>query len=237
MLLFNVRKYYKTYIEKASYIDLTMKIPYIEYTLKKHTLKTLDLLKGRHVRMTTTNQIKDVQPIRSKEQIQDMKDSLKRWCSERDYILFLIGINAGLRIGDLLKLKVSDLKGKKRVVIKEGKTSKKREHTFTNNVYKEIQAYIETVDSEWLFPSRKGDKSISTTQAYRQLVKAGDMVDMPEGIGTHTMRKTFGYWYYKRTKNIYTLQAILNHSDISITKRYIGITQDEINNTLIDFEL
>ncbi|MDA2733469.1 site-specific integrase, partial [Bacillus cereus] len=51
-------------------------------------------------------QVKDVQPIRSKEKIEDMKWSLKRHCSERDYIMFLIGINTGLRAGDLVKLKV-----------------------------------------------------------------------------------------------------------------------------------
>ncbi|PAE06400.1 site-specific integrase [Terribacillus saccharophilus] len=186
--------------------------------------------------MTTTNQIKDVQPIRSKELIEDMKWSLKRHCSERDYILFLLGINSGLRVGDILKLKVKDVKNKKRVVIQEGKTKKKRDINL-NNIYSEIQEYVKTIDSVWLFPSRKGDKPISTTQAYRQLNKAGDMVDITEGIGTHTMRKTFGYWYYKRTNNMEALQQILNHSDIKITKAYIGITEEEINDTLIDFVL
>lgn len=186
--------------------------------------------------MTTTNQIKDVQPIRSKELIEDMKWSLKRHCSERDYILFLLGINSGLRVGDILKLKVKDVKNKKRVVIQEGKTKKKRDINLSN-IYSEIQEYVKTIDSEWLFPSRKGDKPISTTQAYRQLNKAGDMVDITEGIGTHTMRKTFGYWYYKRTNNMEALQQILNHSDIKITKAYIGLTQKEVDDTLIDFVL
>src|SRR5699024_3225208 len=113
-------------------------------------------------------------------------------------------------IGDLLKLKTKDLKGKTRVVIQEGKTKKKRVINLSN-INDEVQQYVKTVKSEWLFPSRKGDKAISTTQAYRQLVKAGDMVDIPEGIGTHTMRKTFGYHFYLQYKDIYTLQAILNH--------------------------
>ncbi|MEE6451716.1 tyrosine-type recombinase/integrase [Gottfriedia acidiceleris] len=182
------------------------------------------------------NQIKDVQPIRSKEQIEDMKFSLKRHCSERDYILFLIGINTGLRVGDLLKLKVSDLKKKKKLNIKEGKTDKFREINLSN-IYDEVQAYVAENTSEWMFPSRKSDKPISTVQAYRQLNKASEMVDITEGIGTHTLRKTFGYWYYKQTKDIYKLQAILNHSSIDITKRYIGITQEEINESLNDFVL
>lgn len=187
--------------------------------------------------MTTLNQIKDVQPIRSKEKLEDMKWSLKKWCGERDYILFLIGINTGLRVSDLLKLKVKDIKRKKKIVIQEGKTKKARAINLSN-IYEEIQTYIKTLEeSEWLFPSRKGNNPITPTQAYRQLNKAAAMVDIEEGIGTHTMRKTFGYWFYKQTKDVAKLQQILNHSHPEITKTYIGITQEEIEDSLNDFVL
>jgi integrase len=188
--------------------------------------------------MTTANQIKDVQPIRSKQLIEDMKYSLKRHCSQRDYIMFLIGINTGLRVGDLLKLKIKDVKRKKRIVILEGKTKKPR-IIYLDSVYDEVQDYISNLQdaSGWLFPSRKGDKPITTTQAYRQLQKASDMVDIPEGIGTHTMRKTFGYWHYKQFNDIAELQMILNHSHPSITLRYIGITEEQIENNMKIFKL
>lgn len=185
--------------------------------------------------MSTRNQVKDVQPIRDKQQIEDMKWALKKFCSERDYIMFLIGINTGLRVGDLLKLKISDVKRKKRVVVKEGKTKKQRTLNLTN-IYDEIQDYVQTVDSEWLFPSRKGDKPITTTQAYRQLQKASDMAEV-DSIGTHTMRKTFGYWYYKQTRDVASLQKILNHYSPQETMLYIGITEEEIENSLHDFKL
>jgi integrase len=184
-----------------------------------------------------TKEIKDVQPIRSLERIEDMKWSLRKWCGERDYILFLLGINTGLRVTDLLNLKISDVKGKKKLSVKEGKTKKNRTIQLAN-IYNELNSYIATLkDTEWLFPSRKGDKPISRIQAYRQLNKASDMVDMSDGIGTHTMRKTFGYWYYKQTKDIATLQTILNHSHPEITLRYIGITDEEIENSLSNFVL
>lgn len=51
------------------------------------------------------------------------------------------------------------------------------------------------------------------------------------------MRKTFGYWYFKQTKDIATLQMILNHSHPEITLRYIGITDEEIENSLNNFVL
>jgi len=187
--------------------------------------------------MTAKTDMKDVQPIRSREKLEDMKWSLKKWCGERDYILFLIGINTGLRAGDLVTLKAKQIKGKKKVTIKEGKTNKARVIQLTN-IYDELQIYIATLGaSEWLFPSRQGDSHITTTQAYRQLVKAGKMVDIENGIGTHTMRKTFGYWFYKKTKDVAKLQMILNHSHPDITLGYIGITDEEIEDSLNDFVL
>ena len=181
------------------------------------------------------NHIVDVEPIRSKEKLEDMKWALKRFCGERDYILFLLGINTGLRCGDMLKLKKKDVRRKKEVLLIEGKTKKKRKIILTN-IYDELNTYIDSLESEWLFPSREGDKPISRTQAYRQLNKAADMVDI-KSVGTHTMRKTFGYWHYKAHLNIAQLQRILNHSHPEVTLRYIGITQEEDDNSLKDFKL
>lgn len=181
------------------------------------------------------NKIIDVQPIRSKEQLEDMKWSLKKWCGERDYILFLLGINTGLRCGDMLKLKKKELKRKKEVFLIEGKTGKKRK-ILLSHIYEELNEYIDTLESEWLFPSRQGTNPISRTQAYRQLNKAARMVDL-ESIGTHTMRKTFGYFYYKSTLDIATLQKILNHSHMNVTLRYIGIDQEKQDESLENFVL
>jgi integrase len=179
----------------------------------------------------------DVQPLRSAIEIEDMKDSLRRWCSERDRFLFLFGINTGLRVSDIVPIKVGQVRNKRRAVIIEQKTGKKREITINKSLTEEISTYTKGMkDDDYLFPSRKGDSHITTTQAYRQLVKAGNMIDRTD-IGTHTMRKTFGYHYYKRTKDVATLMKIFNHSSPSITKQYIGISQEEIDESLKDFFL
>jgi integrase len=177
----------------------------------------------------------DVQPIRNLQQLEDMKWALKRFCGERDYILFLLGINTGLRVGDMVKLKVKDVKKRKDFIIKEGKTKKDRT-IYLHNIYEAINDYINTLNSEWLFPSRKGDKAISTIQVWRQLNKAAEMAEI-EHIGTHTMRKTFGYWHYKQNKDVAKLQMILNHSHPSITLKYIGITDEEIEDSMKGFVL
>jgi integrase len=186
------------------------------------------------------SQIKDVQPIRDKQQLEDMKWALKRHCSERDYILFVLGCETGLRVGDLLKIKtkqILDLKSKKEKILKakEGKTQKIRD-IYMGTCFDEVYHYASELKHEWLFPSRKGDNAVTPTQTYRQLNKAAEFAGV-EHVGNHTLRKTFGYWFYKATKDVAMLQGILNHSHPSITLRYIGITEEETNNVLKTFSV
>ena len=91
-------------------------------------------------------------------------------------------------------------------------------------------------EEDYLFPSRKGNGPISTTQAYRALQKAAAALGR-EDIGTHTMWKTFEYHHYKRNKDVATLQMLFNHSAPSLTLKYIGITDDEIDKSLENFSL
>lgn len=184
------------------------------------------------------NQIKDVQPITDKQQLEDMEHALIEFCGERDRILFLMGVFTGLRCGDMLNLKTKQIitlknKREKSLKVKEGKTQKTR-IIYLDTMWNDLYKYASTVDSEWLFPSRKGDKPISVTQAYRQLNKAAFFADI-EHVGTHTMRKTFGYWFYKQEKDIAKLQGILNHSTPQVTMRYIGITEEETRESLKHF--
>lgn len=56
-------------------------------------------------------------------------------------------------------------------------------------------------------------------------------------IGTHTMRKTFGYHHYKKFRDLALLQKIFNHSNPQVTLRYIGIEQDQIEDSYTNFVL
>ncbi|MGY4796392.1 tyrosine-type recombinase/integrase [Lysinibacillus fusiformis] len=86
-------------------------------------------------------------------------------------------------------------------------------------------------DAVHLFASRRGGGHFTTTQVYRSIAKAGDMIGN-DSIGTHTMRKTFGYTYYQATKDVATLMEIFNHSSQKMTLRYIGITEESIENSI-----
>ncbi|MGE6630630.1 tyrosine-type recombinase/integrase [Bacillus sp. NPDC077027] len=175
---------------------------------------------------------KNVQPIRSLKDIQKMKDSLFRYCSYRDYFLFIFGINTGLRISDILPLKVRDVKNKTQIQIQEKKTMKFRTIYFNEYLQEEIDKYtVFMKPEELLFPSRKGNNHISPTQAYRTLLKAAEIVGIKH-TGTRSLRKTYGYHHYKKHKNIDFLQEFFSHPSPNITKKYIGIRQEETANKL-----
>ena len=135
----------------------------------------------------------------------------------------------------MIPLQVKDLQGS-HIVIQETKTGKHKRFFINNQLRSEINAYTaNNTPDDYIFPSRKGGY-ISRIQAYNILNTAAREVGLQQ-IGTHTLRKTFGYFHYKRYKDVALLQTLFGHAAPSITLRYIGITQDEIDDTLADFFL
>ena len=183
--------------------------------------------------------MKTVQPIREKKKISIMKTLLKEK-GDKYYLMFRIGINVGLRVSDIISLKVGSIRAKAHVTIIEKKTGKTKRFLIPNSLQKEIAEFIKTnnlEDEDFLIQSRKGDNQpISRVQAYRVLNETAKQIGLDE-IGTHTMRKTFGYHHYQTNKDIAILQEIFNHSSPSITLRYIGITDDMKDQSLKGFDL
>jgi integrase len=178
-----------------------------------------------------------VEPIRDKAKIAELKKILLQ-TSYRNYILFVFGINTGLRISDILKVQVKDVRNKSHIVLKEQKTSKNKRFLINSNLRQELNNYIEGMaDHEYLFQSRIGkNKPLSRFQAYRILSKGGRQAGL-ESIGCHSTRKTFGYHHYQANKDVALLQKLFNHSSPSITLDYIGITQDIMDQSIEKFSL
>ncbi len=173
-----------------------------------------------------------VEPIKDPEVIKDVENYLRQK-SDRDALLFLYGIYSGFRISDILPMRVRDVKGKEVFVVREQKRGKLRNIPIHKNLKRELDKYVrERKDYEVLFKSRKGtNKPITRQQAYRILNDAGKKFGLAL-VGTHTMRKTFGYHLYQQTKDIVLVQEVLGHSSPEITKRYIGLTQQSINDAI-----
>ena len=186
--------------------------------------------KGRRMR---------VEPIRSFENIRTIKQLLES--RPRDYLLFVMGINNGLRVGDLLKLKVSDIENLKTgqtITITEGKTGKENVLMINRTVFKAIKKYIEQIqpdDDDFLFASRKTKKPL-TIQAVNALLKKWTRaINLKGNYGAHTLRKTFGYIQRKEFDvSVEVLANYYNHASPAETMRYLGITADEVNEVLMN---
>ncbi|MED4749789.1 tyrosine-type recombinase/integrase [Brevibacillus choshinensis] len=124
----------------------------------------------------------------------------------------------------ILPLKVADVRDKSHLVITEKKTGKPKRFKINQTLRESIQSYTTGLDDEDLFfTSEKRPKPITRVRAYQILNRTARKVGLSE-IGTHNLRKTVGYHFYQRTRDIATLQMIFNHSHPAITLKYIGIT-------------
>lgn len=180
----------------------------------------------------------EVKAIKDKEQIKKLREALNIGSqAKRNVFLLDFGLLCPARISDLLQLKVADVRGVSHISIKEAKTKKTNKFVVNPHLAKIISTYTEgMLDDDWLFPSRKGNNPIGRIQAYRALRKGADWAGLNIEIGCHSLRKTFGYHYYllDPTRNLALLQKIFKHSSSAVTLRYIGIEQDDIDESIND---
>jgi integrase len=182
-----------------------------------------------------------VQPIRDNEKIHEIEDRLslvKTPRGRRMLIMFELGIHLGRRISDILPLRVKDLRGKDELIIKEKKTGKYINLHINQELRRTLKQLLGSLDGDlFVLESRcrRNDgarRPITRRTAYNDMKQLAREIGVNYNVGTHTLRKTFGYHYYQQTHDIGLLMKIFNHSNENITKRYIGIEQDEINKAL-----
>ena len=180
-----------------------------------------------------------VEPIRRLADIKSIKKLITD--NPRNHLLFVLGINNGLRVGDLLKLKINDvrkLKPGQSIVIRECKTGKNNILMINKTVYKALRIFLENAgpdDGEYLFASRKTKRPL-TIQSVNALVKKwAREINLSGNYGAHTLRKTFGY--IQRTEfgvGFEVLSKRFNHTSPAVTMRYLGLTSDEVNDVLMN---
>lgn len=177
-----------------------------------------------------------VEPIRSKHDLEKIETTLKKQ-GLRDLLLFLIGTNCGLRVSDILNLDVRDVRHKDYINIIEKKTGKYKRFPINTKLKPLLEDFTNGRDlDEPLFLSIFNNR-MERTQCYRIIRDACREVGVDYNVGTHTLRKTFGYHHYKKFKDVVVLQKIFNHYSPQITLRYIGIDQDMIDASYNNFVL
>lgn len=191
-------------------------------------------------------------PIKNNQDVLDIQDYL-RYKNERDYVLFIVGITTGYRAGDLVSLKVRDIKQAlkyKEFTILEGKKKnsknirernrKPRTVEIRPKVEKILKDYIkDKKDYEYVFKSRKGNNQHIGVQAISNILKdAGEYFGL-YNISAHSMRKTYAYKIYKDSdKDIVAVKELLGHRSIEETKLYLGLDREryhEYSKSLDDF--
>ena len=177
-----------------------------------------------------------VEPIRNKKDIEKVECLLAKQ-SKRDLLLFVMGTNCGLRISDLLSLNVGDVRNKTHIQLVEKKTGKFRKFPINAKLKPMIAEFVKgRRDKEPLFLSHWKHR-LDRTTAYYLVRDVCEKAGLQENIGTHSMRKTFGYHHYQKFKDVVILQKIFNHSSPQITLRYIGVEQDQIDDSYSNFIL
>ena len=181
---------------------------------------------------------KTVDPIRRKKDIKSISTLLKD--KPRDHLLFTMGINNGLRTGDLLKLKFKDVWEKEpeeSITITENKTKKQNILMINKAVHKSLRNYIEKTKPDgdaYLFSGRKGSDPLTVPSVNRLIKGWASDINLQGRYGAHSLRKTFGYIQRMEFGTSYeVLCKRYLHSSPAITMKYLGVQTEEVKDILL----
>ncbi len=182
------------------------------------------------------------EPIKNKEDLEKFKNYYQDVKPNgRNKLLVTMGLNTALRISDILSLKweiVFDFEKKiyrDHIIIMEQKTGKRTQIYMNSNLLEALDEYKNSIEEKqimvepdtYLFPHSNKNISITRSQAFRIIKEAADYYNLSGVISCHSLRKTFGYHAWKQGVPPVLLVTIFNHSSFHITKRYLGIEQDD----------
>lgn len=181
-----------------------------------------------------------VEPFIDLKDVKSIKKLLKD--NPRDRLLFILGVNSGLRVQDLLQFRcadVLDVKVGDRIALKEKKTGKDNVLIINKEIMDAITVYVAALSPEpehYLFKSRKGKNYPLTTFAVTKYVKQwAAALNLKGNFGAHTLRKT---WCYHQRKKYNVSWCLLSkrlaHSSPAITRRYLGIQEEEVEEILLN---
>lgn len=201
---------------------------------------------------TTQEEIKNIIDVFNKRISEATTDNQKQ-IATRNKMMFLIGINIGIRASDLCGLRYNffmnnDGTFKEFYSLQPKKTKQTGKFVklyFNQVVKKAITDYIEEYPiqdmNDYMFKSRKGDGSITERSLWKIIVDVADDAQLESNYGSHSLRKTFGYWVWHNAKDknkaLVTLQVIFNHSSTAITAKYIGLTDEEVSDAFNSLDL
>ncbi|MBO5279025.1 MAG: tyrosine-type recombinase/integrase [Lachnospiraceae bacterium] len=188
------------------------------------------------------------QPIKSIKELDALKDYyLTQKPNLRNYALICTGVNTALRIGDILGLTWEDVYNfntnsfREHIIIREKKTGKENIIATNKNMVQGLRLYMDSLPavmpSHFIFSGRQAELPISRIQAFRIIKEAGTQLELSSNISCHSLRKTFGYHAWISGVSPAILMIIYNHSSFQVTKRYLGIDQEDKDRVFLNLNL
>ena len=177
-----------------------------------------------------------VEPIRDPEKLKALQNLPEVLADPRYHLIATFGFKVALRISDLLRLKVSSVRGadgriREQLSVVEAKTKKKRNIPLSASTQEMLQTYFDAVkpkQGDWLFPSARGTGAMSRQHVCLKLKEWAEAAGIDGNIGTHSFRKSFAYQAVAhRGVRIERVQRALNHSSPQITQVYADLTDED----------
>lgn len=182
--------------------------------------------------MSTTQPIRDLNDVR---RLTNFYLDQKQY---RNHLLIVFGLHSALRIGDMLKIQWHQVYNfatntpKQSLTIKEQKTGKSKTlalHPSVGSALRLCAQHTHPTPQQTLFHNPHTNKPITRVHARRIIHTAGEYLGIPNGVSCHSLRKTFGYHAWRRGISPAVLMEIFNHSSLSHTRRYLGVSQDDLD--------
>jgi integrase len=182
--------------------------------------------------MNMKGNICKVDPITTLEGIAAIKQQLKG--NQRNYAIFVCGINTAFRASDLVSLTCDQFQGVKVgdfIAVREQKTKKVRQVKINQSVFDAIQPILK--DKGLLFPNRDGGKLCVET--INRMVKGWcEKAGLSGNFGSHSLRKTWAHWNYMNGANECDISEALGHSSVKQTRIYLGIQAKAVQDLYMD---
>ena len=183
-------------------------------------------------------------PIRSQQQLKDLAGYWLKRGNFRNYTLIVLGVYTALRISDLLNLQWSDVYDFKtetfrsHITVTERKTGKQKIIALHKKAINALRLCLSNKQDDYVFSNNRKDAApISRVQAWRIVKLAAQAIEVAGCIACHSLRKTFGYFAWKSGVLPVILMDIYNHSSFDITRKYLGIAQDDRDRVYLSMAL